>query len=118
MSAGSRPKSTELSRRPRQPEKCGGRLSQTRAAVVIGAAQLPRKLCSIVGERHSELCNYAIAGESTRIIADILSAISKLRTGCCSEDARKSASNTSHHRRYAPLRKVSEIRARRGQCRD
>ena len=44
---------------------------------MIGAAQLPRKLCSIVGERHSELCNYAIAGESTRIIADILRAIPK-----------------------------------------
>jgi hypothetical protein len=39
---------------------------------------LPRKLCSVVGESNSELCNYAIAGESTRIIADIPRAISEM----------------------------------------
>jgi hypothetical protein len=32
---------------------------------------LPRKLCSVVGERNRELCNYAIAGESTRMIARV-----------------------------------------------
>jgi hypothetical protein len=39
---------------------------------------LPRKLCSIVGERNGVLCNYAIAGESTRINADIPSDISEM----------------------------------------
>ena len=78
MSVGSRPKSTELSRRPRQPEKCGGRLSQTRAAVVIGAAHASQKVVLDRSESNSELCNYAIAGKSTRIIADILRAISEM----------------------------------------
>src|SRR5215510_1068524 len=78
MSVGSRPKSTELSRRRRQPEKCGGRLSQTRAAVVIGVANASQRVVLDVGERNSELCNYAIAGESNRIVADIPRAISEM----------------------------------------
>ena len=44
---------------------------------MIGAAHASQTLCTIVGERNSELCDYAIAGELTRIIADIPRAIPK-----------------------------------------
>jgi hypothetical protein len=40
---------------------------------------LSRQLCSIVGERNSELSKYASAGDSTRIIADIQRAISEMK---------------------------------------
>jgi hypothetical protein len=60
---------------------------------------LARKLRSVVGERNSELCNYAIVGESARMIEDIPRAITERTDGCCRADARKSASLTTHHRR-------------------